>query len=152
MKESWRLYDYLRRWWRWLLLAPVFGVIDGVGYHSMQQHPVVFKATATVSIENPVSQGQQTPPVWANFNSDTWPTEQMAVADVVIGVDRIVGYPKAPVQVKDVRLGRAAAGSPWWKAAVLGSAISSLLVIGSIYILEDGRAYLQHRRPIGGSV
>ena len=152
MKESWQLYDYLRRWWCWLLLAFVFGALDGVGYYSIQQHPVGFKATATVSIENPVSQEQGSPPVSVYFSSDLWPTQEAAVADIAISVGRIVDYSEAPVQVQDVRLYRRAAGAPLWKAAVLGSVIGSLLVIGWIYIWEDRRAFFQHLRRMGASV
>ena len=101
MKESWQLYDYLRRWWRCLLLAPLFGALAGIGYFSDQDHPTSgYHATATILIENPQSQGRLPPPVSVNFSSSTWPTEQAAVADIAISVRRIVGYSKAPVLVQ----------------------------------------------------
>ena len=40
MKESWLIYNYLRSWWTWLLLASAMGALAGLGYYSTQTHPV----------------------------------------------------------------------------------------------------------------
>ena len=147
------MYGYLGRWWRWLLLAAVFGALAGVIYYSVQNHPAGgHTATATILIENPLSHDRQPPPVSVEFSSGTWPTEQAAVADIAVGVGRVVGYSQAPVLVQDIKLSQSIARSPWWKAAVLGSVISSLLVIGWIYIWEDRKAFSQHRRQMGTNV
>ena len=148
-KESWQLYDYLGRWWRWLLLAAVIGALAGTGFHSIQDHlPGGFEATASILIENPVSRDRPPPPVSVNLSSETWPSEQTAVAALALSVGRIVDYSKAPVQVQNIELYPRLTGSLWWKTAALGSAISSLLVIGWSYIWEDCRAFVQHRRQM----
>ena len=136
-----------------MLLAAAFGALAGVVYYSIQDHPAGgFEATASILIENPLSRDRQPPPVSLELSSEPWPTEQAAVADIAIGVGRIVGYSKAPVLVQDVRVHQGIAASPWWKAAVLGSALSSLLVIGSIYIWEDRKAFFQHHRQMRANI
>lgn len=157
MKESWLLYDYVRRCWLWLLMASLFGALAGISYYSVQKHPVVdgYTATAEVAIENPVSRKGNSPSVSVNLSTSAWPTEQAAVADIAIKVGRIVGYSEAPVivrQVKLVNLDKSKSGVTWWKAVVLGSFIGSLLVMGWLYIWEDARAFHQHRRQMGSSV
>ena len=61
MKDSWLLYDYLRRWWLLLLVGASLGAIIGLGYYSTQVHPVEYVVTANMVFEDPEYTGEGTP-------------------------------------------------------------------------------------------
>lgn len=150
MKESWLLYDYLRRWWPWLLLVAVFGALAGLGFYSTQVHRTQYTATATVAIENPVSKSETPPVVSVSVRSTSQPTQEAAVAEVTAKLALIASYAEAPVSVRDSEISRRI-GSHWWKSAVLGGVTAVLLVIGGIYVWEDARSYQRHRRQVGAA-
>ncbi|MDP6549420.1 MAG: hypothetical protein QF659_05060 [Dehalococcoidia bacterium] len=139
MKDSWLFYDYARRWLL-LLLSFTLGAILGLAYYAKQVHPMEYTATASVAIEDPVSEAECPPAALIAIATGRRSTEEAAVEDVTSLVAEIAAYASTAVVIRDLQLQRNATDEAWWKAVVLGSAIGALLAIAAIYVWED-RAY-----------
>ena len=61
MKETWMLYDYMRRLWWWMLLGSALGAAFGLGYYSIQDHPVVYMLSATLAAQDLEHTGEGIP-------------------------------------------------------------------------------------------
>ena len=147
MKESWIYYDYLRRWWRLLLLGLAVGAILGLAYYSVQNSLDSYAATATVALGNPNSDPDAIQsPVMITIASDNQSTSEAAIAQVQSAIGRIVDYTNDPVSVPSLELESKIAHA-WWKSVVVGSVLGGLVVIGGIYVWEDALAYYRSRQP-----
>lgn len=149
MRDLWLIYDYLGRWWPWLLLAPTLGALAGLAYFSTQVHHDRFVATADVVIGGPEPEFGAPPEILVTIKSDLKPTQEEAAADLASRVELIANFTKGPASVRGAVIRQFPGGSPWWKAVTLGSVIFTFLVFAGIYVLEDTRTYLGHRRQIG---
>ena len=141
MKETWLVYDYLRRFWALLLLFSSLGGLAGLGYYIKQAHPEGYTAQAGIIIENPKSQSLSPPRVYMTIDSGTWSKEYAAMVSAASNVSLVADYSDAPVSFLDLTVDRKTAGSPWWKAVVFGGVLGTLLAVGSIYVWEDAKAY-----------
>ena len=145
MKESWRYYDYLRRWGLLLLLGLVMGALAGFGFFLQQDQQAQFKANAKLLVFTEDRTG-----VWglrSDFNvvSIEFSDPKSAVKSILANADNLSAETGINVDVKDISLeGRYR--SPVWRTIVLGSVIGGLLVIGATYIWDDAYAYMRHRR------
>ena len=149
MKESWLYYDYLRRWWRLLILGLAIGAILGLAYYSVQKNSESYAATATVAIGRSNSDPEALqPPVMVTIASDKQSTSEAAIAQVQSAIDRITDYANTPVSVPSLELESKLANA-WWKPIVLGSVLGGLLMIGGIYVWEDALAYHRSRQLTG---
>lgn len=145
MKESWRYYDFLRRWGLLLLLGLVLGALGGFSIHLQQDHPPLFIAKALVIIST-----NDRPGVWlprANFNvtSAEYPDPKRSVRNIIDSTEWLDAQPGYRVSVEDLSIEPRHA-SPLWKTILLGSFIGGLLVIGGAYVWDDARAYVRHRQ------
>ena len=148
MKESWLYYDYLRRWWRLLILGLAVGAILGLGYYSVQDNSESYAATARVAIWRPNSDPDALQfPVMVTVASDKQSTSEAAIAQVQSAIGLIIKYTDAPVSVPSLEL-ESKITNAWWKSMVIASVLGGLLVVGGIYIWEDALAYHRSRQPI----
>ena len=93
MKESWLYYDYLRRWWRLLILV-------GLAYYSVQKQSKSYAATGTVAIGNLVDDmGGISPSVVVTIASGKQSTADAAVANVQTAFDRVTKHANNPVVI-----------------------------------------------------
>ena len=93
LKESWLYYDYLRRWWRLLLVGSLIGGLASLAYYYNQVHPPEHTATATVAIESPETKPDvPPPPVLITIDSGAYATPEAAVRNVESIVAKIAGY------------------------------------------------------------
>lgn len=148
MKESWRYYDFLRRWGLLLLLGLVLGALAGWGFYAQQDKQPRFKAEAAVSIST-----QYRPGVWrlrAKFDvtSSEYSDPKSAVESIVKEAENLDARPELLVDIGAFSIeGRYR--SPLWKTVVLGGVFGGLLVIGAAYVWDDARAYMRNRQETG---
>ena len=151
MKDSWLLYDYLRRWWLLLLVGASLGAIIGLGYYSTQVHPVEYVVTANMVFEDPEYTGEGSPPkLKIAMESRGHATGQVAIERLRSAVSNLATATGTPVALRDLSIEQENTDEPWWKAVVLGSVLGTLMVIGGVYVLEDARKYLS-RQKIGAT-
>ena len=145
MKESWRYYDFLRRWGLLLLLGLVVGSIAGLGFYVQQDQEPLFTATASVTFST-----ESRPGVWhprANFlvSSNEYPDPNASVAAIMSNTEWLNAQAAYIVTVEDLTI-VSRFRSPLWKAVVLGSFFGGLLAIGAAYVWDDARSYMRDRR------
>ena len=133
MHESWRYYDYLRRWQLLLLLGLALGALAGFGIG--QQQKQLFKATATV-----VASETSFRIVSTKKTSD--PKE--AVESILNNVKAFSAANAIDIEVVDFSI-QGRYRSPLWKAMLLGGVVGGLLAFGAAFVWDDVRA-LKHRR------
>jgi uncharacterized protein involved in exopolysaccharide biosynthesis len=151
MKDSWLLYDYLRRWWLLLLIGTALGAVIGIGYYSNQVHPVEYVVTADMVFEDPAYTGDgPIPTVTLAMGPSSLGDGEAAVAHIRTTVAKLASLSDSPVFIRDLSIDRNTTGEPRWKAVVLGSIIGALLVIGGVFVWEDARAY-QRRLQVGST-
>ena len=145
MKETWRYYDFLRRWGLLLLLGLVVGAIAGLGFYLQQDQEPLFTATASVTLST-----KDRPGVWlsrANFivSSSEFPDPNASVAAIMSNTKWLSAQPGYIVAVEDLAI-MSRFRSPLWKAVVLGSFFGGLLAIGAAYLWDDARSYMRNRQ------
>jgi hypothetical protein len=146
MKDSWLLYDYLRRWWLLLLAGSVLGAAIGLSYYSTQEHPVEYIVTADLIITDPEYTGEGSPPrVTLAQGPIDYASSEEAIEGFRSRVADFANNSDVPVLVRrfsiDIRT-----VDPSWKAAVLGGVFGTLMVIGGVYTWEDARAELRSQQ------
>lgn len=146
MKESWLYYDYLRRWWKILVIGVFFGAFMGIAYYSSQTHGIAYSGTAKIGVYEVVP-GIYTPPqVKTSFDVElgSWPSQEGAIEYASSTALEIALVTGSPTVVQQVSLAKSTAGAQLWKVIVLGSTIGFLLAIGIAYVRDDARAYREH--------
>jgi len=145
MKETWRYYDYLRRWGLFLFFGLALGALAGFGCDLQQDQQALFKAKATVVViraDRKIS--SQFTVVSAEFS------DPKRAVDSIVNDAHILGGLTKNGNVVDIREfsidGRYP--SPWWKPIVFGGVIGGLMALGTAFIWDDAGAYLRHRRQI----
>ena len=150
MKESWLLYDYLRCWWRLLLLGSIWGAVLGLGYYSIQDHPVEYVVTADLVFEDPEYSGRGSPPTFTLAMAPTGqPTGDAAIREFRSLLATFANSTNSPVVLQDLSIDVNPTVEPWWKAVVLGSVIGTLLVIGGVHVLEDAQVDQRRQQTEG---
>ena len=99
MKETWRYYQFLRRWGLLLLLGLVLGALAGIGFYAQQDKQARFKAEAIVSIST-----QDRPGVWrlrAEFGvaSREYSDPKSAVESIVTEAENLDARPELLVDI-----------------------------------------------------
>ncbi len=157
MKDSWLLYDYLRRRWQLLLVFCILGALAGHLLDDGRDFSIKYRATATVamdvprwSFKDPPSELRRYPrPVMATLTSSTESSRQLAAANIESQMMRIAAFGPAWVTSQGIIIDEVPQGVwVWWKALVLGSVVGGLLAVGCIYVWEDGKEY-RHRARLG---
>ena len=142
MKESWRYYDFLRRWGLLLLLGLVVGAIAGLGFYVQQDQEPLFTATASVTLST-----ESRPGVWHPLlvSSSGFPDPKRPVAAIMSNTEWLNAQPGYIVTVENLTIA-SRFPSPLWKAVVLGSIFGGLFAIGAAYLWDDARSYMRNRQ------
>jgi len=145
MKESWRYYEFLRRWGLILVLGLVLGALGGLGFDLRQDRHPLFKANALVVIT-----AEDRPGVWLDRGSFKVISEkhsdaESAVRFIVNNTEWLDSQPDYIVTVEAITID-VLHPFPLWKAMVLGGVFGVLLVIGSAYLWDDSQAYMRYRK------
>ena len=149
MKDTWQLYDYLRRRWLLMLLGAYCGALLGLGYFSIQDHPVEYIVGGDMVIEDPQYTGEGSPPTFTlSMPPVRKATSQAAIDQIRWNVAELANTAETPVLLRNVSIDEYPTGEPWWKAVVLGSIIGIALAIWGVYVLDDARS-VQRRRQTG---
>jgi hypothetical protein len=150
MKDTWLLYDYLRGWWRLLLMGFVLGATLGLGYYSTQDHPMRYTVTANLLLEEPEYTGEGSPST-VSFAIDPIrrSTGESAIEDFRLTVAKLGQTTGSTVLTQDFSIDMERTDELWWKAMVFGSAVGTLLVVVGVYVWEDARGH-RNRRQTGG--
>ena len=130
MKETWRYYEYIRRWWWLLLLGAVFGLVVGLGYYYSREGRLEYSVAALVEIND----------VAVTIQAPRMSTEEEAVEFTRAKIMKLAEGTKAALVVRGQVVNRTPI-DPWWHDTVLGGIFGLLLAIGGIYLWEDARAY-----------
>ena len=139
MKESWRYYDYLRRWGLYLLLGIALGALGAFGYILQQDQQPLFEAKATISVAGTN--------ISINVVSDEYSDPKETVESIFNDIGRIQGYTDREIFIGGISLeGRYR--PPLWQPIVLGSIFGGLLALGAAWVWDDTRAYLRHRQQV----
>ena len=139
MKESWRYYDYLRRWGLFLLLGLALGALAGYGYYLQQGQRGLFTATAAVSMPHGSFR------VVSGENSDP----NKAVEEILTNLKLLGDLTKNTIDVDVDNLSiEGRHPTLLWKLIVLSSIIGGLLAIGAAFVWDDAEASLRHRQQI----
>ena len=147
MKDSWMLYDYLRRWWRILLLGTSLGAILGFAYYSNQIHPEEYQGTAQLSLYSSIFDIFEAPTKYSiTIDIGTWSNEEAVAEYASSQAESLSLSTGRTVFVEGLQIDHHPVGSPSWKAIVLGTVLGGLLAIGFPYVWDDARAYALHRR------
>ena len=133
MHESWRYYDYLRRWGLLLLLGLALGALAGFGIG--QQQKQLFKATATVS-------ASETSFRIVSTKKTSDPKE--AVGSILNNVKAFSAANAIDIEVVDFSI-QGRYRNPLWKAMLLGGVVGALLAFGAAFVWDDVRALKHHR-------
>ena len=142
MKESWRHYDYLRRWGLFVLLGLALGALAGFVYSTQQEQKALFKATAGVSVSR-----RSATSIHFRVVSDRYSDPNEAIGLILKNVKLLRDVVKSDIDVDvDNFLIEGWYQPPLWKPMVLGSIIGGLLALGAAFIWDDAGAYLKHRR------
>ena len=137
------LYDYLRRWWRLLVLAVVIGGTAPLSYHVVNVNPLDYTTEVTVAIMDPAPPLQKPPVVVVNLIATELTSEEAAVATGRAMVAAMANYTNAPVVTEDFFVSHRPNLHGWWKDIILGSIFGTLLAIGATYVWEDTKSYLR---------
>ena len=151
MKESWLYYDYLRRWWLFLLLGPVLGGLAGLGYYLQQYTPVEFIATGVFSTPNQIytfDPGER--PInrlgyYFTVSSPIKSTETAAVESLITLAYKLETETGRRFEIQNTKMEQRME-TVWWKLVVLGSTSGAVLALASVFVLEDARNYLRYRQ------
>ena len=138
------LYDYLRRWWRLLVLAVVIGGTAALSYQVANVNPLDYRADVTVAIMDPAPPLQKPPVLVVNLIATELTSEEAAIATGRAMVAAMANYTNAPVVTEDFFVSHRPNLHGWWKDIILGSIFGTLLAIGWIYVWEDTKSYLRH--------
>jgi uncharacterized protein involved in exopolysaccharide biosynthesis len=135
MKDSWFLYDYLRRWWWLLLSAVLFSSALGLAFVAMNAEPPEYVAKATVTITGPATV------VPIVVSSIPWYSQRAAMDALDKDLTKIITYTRTPVKVSSYSVVRLGTSPNWPQNVALGSVLALLVVVGSVYVWEDTKAY-----------
>ena len=139
MKESWRYYDFLRRWGLLLIIGIALGTVAGFGIYTIQVGPSLFTAKARVLVAG----------VTLSIVSREYQDPQEAVTSLVVKGRQINKATKGGIETDIDQFtiaGRYPA--PLWKPILMGSIVGGLLALGAGYIWDDAAAYRRHRQKI----
>ena len=136
MKETWVVYDNLRRFWWLLLLGMTIGAVAGLGIHIQRDNPTTYQVMATIIVS-----GTRFSLQTGQFSTEAEATEDMTMITNIFDLNS-----SGEIQVDSVSVRQTRNSSPAWKATVLGAVIAGLLSIASIFVWNDARSYRQHLR------
>ena len=150
MKDSWQLYDYLRSWWRLLLLCCALGILGAYLLDEPTVYAKEYFATATLVFpgqiwlpEIPALLGDSRPPQ-ALISIESGPTATQEEAEAVLKakVSKLSEYIGNPAERPDIEVQENSQGT-WalWKGTTLGAVIGLLAAIGFIYVWTDAQSY-----------
>ena len=145
MKESWRYYDFLRRWGLLLLLGLGLGALAGFGFFIQQEQQPRFKANAKLSVFTEDRPGVIGHRLDFNVVSNEFSDPKSAVKSILATAEVLGAQTGINVDAGDISL-KGQYSSPVWRTIMLGSVIGGLLVIGATYVWDDALAYMRHRR------
>ena len=150
MKDSWLLYDYIKRWWRLLLLCCALGILVAYLMDEPKVYAKAYSASATLAFthhkwvpELPTSLGGSSIPhalVTVEFAPQS--TLENIKAAINAKQSELSAYSGIPVETREIVIRENPQGTWfWWKALTLGGVIGLLAAIGFIYIWTDVQAY-----------
>lgn len=143
MNGAWQLYEYIGRWWRFLLLGLIVGALGGLVFFMMQNSPLSYRAVAEISVKDPGRDGFEIAlPI--SMSSGDHPTPEMANQQLESRSAILLNATPYGFRIGN-RYIQKNEPDDLWKAMVLGSLIGGLLMIGAIYAWDDVRAYRQRR-------
>lgn len=143
MKDSWFLYDYLRRWWWLLLSAVMLSAALGLAFVVTNADPPQYIAKATVTVAGPkrvtIEDSAATGPI--NISSVPLSSQRAAMDALDTSITKIITYTRTPVKVSGYSVVRQRRSPSWIQNVTLGSVLALLIVVGSVYVWEDAKAY-----------
>ena len=110
MKDSWLFYDYLRSWWRALLLGSTIGGVCGLIYNNYQghaqEHALEYTATARVVIEDSRRSHGIPEIVLVSIETGTTSAADAAIDSARRMITRVGDYTGATVRIRDLSVAR----------------------------------------------